>query len=415
MLAVALISLFVVPMSELLASMRFDQKVEPEKYYWMDKFLKAKIGGKDGGTFPGGRLSYEFHLTDVVGKKSCRRFNWRNKTMHEVTLNGTQTLAKKIGTSSLPTAVGILDDNIVLTTNSSSITLDDIFVFKPDAVSGDTLTDISSLNIGPGIADMSIAGRTAYVANTSVQSQAIAIDLHDPSRPTIKRTFTFPGSNSATSPISKRVIVYGSNIIIGTEKSTLPEIEIFNIDTGALLSTINTEFGINRLFAAGNKLIVLGPTDPELNVYDMTPLLLPSLPLPQTLTKSAYYDAPGGSGNGRSADIAGDRIIFGRSKGGNELEVMKSVTEVQEEINTYKLSASVDNVITDTDQTLVFTSDSSRELQVFENEKDASGNVTALNKVAEFNLPARTADAVCVGDKLYVALQSPVTPLVIIR
>jgi hypothetical protein len=79
-----------------------------------------------------------------------------------------------------------------------------------------------------------------------------------------------------------------------------------------------------------------------------------------------------------------------------------------------KISASIDNIISDERQILVFTSDPARELMVYAPLQNDAGDIVSLSKTAEYDLPARTADAVCVGDKLYVALQSQITPLLVL-
>ncbi len=416
MIAVALVAIFIVPMSELLFSMnRSVQKVPV--YEWYDKFISVDDSLRSFAS-----------TEDSLGKKSCRYFNAAAQGGSGVSVHvpifqpgsAGQTLAQVLGTSSLPTSITVLGNYILMGTNSSSTTLPDFIVMKKQpSGAGSTgepvLYVVATLDTGPGVADMAVTGTAAYVADTSANYQATALSLADPEHPAILRKFVIPGANSATSPIAKRLITYGPFLILGTEKSTLPEVAVFNSVTGAFVASINTEFGINRLFAAHQKFFVLGPSNPELDVYNTSST--PSGGL--SLLYAGSYDAPGGSGNGRSIDIFGNTLVFGRSKGGNELELLSfSAIDTAgagqwNATASLKLSASIDNVIADKEQVFVFTSDPLRELMIFKPELNSEG-FTNLRKIADVDLPARTASAVCDGPVLYVALQSNEVPLVAI-
>ncbi len=196
MIAIGLIAIFIVPMISLLSSMRFSiggMAYASSTPTWYDKFISIDEAGNTNIS------TSTSTLKDIVGKRSCRNFNWQSAIVTEPVFADGITLSQKMGTSSLPTAVGLLGKYLIITTNSSSTTDPDIFVLRinnsgiPNAPP--TFTIVSALDIGPGLADMFIAEYTAFVADTSVKDQAKAIDLADPEHPVVGRAYTFPGSN----------------------------------------------------------------------------------------------------------------------------------------------------------------------------------------------------------------------------
>lgn len=416
-ITVGIFIVFILPTSELLYSMNHTVKTS-DNYFWHSKFLLADDSLK----------SYK-NIDNIVGKKSCEFFI-ENNDMQNIQVHNFNSvkneLVKFVGTSSLPTSIQVVESNLLLTMNSSSTTEPDFFIFNKVLSGNDTFSLISSLDTGPGIASMYTAGFVAYVADMSVNHQVTAISIFKPEQPVVLKTFTFPSSSSATSPIAKRVAVYGQYIIIGTEKSTLPEIEIFDIKSNKLTATINTEFGINSLYINNNQLIVLGPSNPELNVYDLSVLyekstsddsLIPisstQINLPITLTTIFSYDAPGGSGNGRSIDVYAENAIFGRSEGGEELSVLNGFSNKNiSSLHDIKINASVDTVVAEGSYVFVFTADPNKELMIFSTKLDDKGNIASLVKVRDINLPARVADFVCDNSFLYIALQSNTVPVV---
>jgi hypothetical protein len=196
-------------------------------------------------------------------------------------------------TSTLATGLSLIGPNIIASVDSSSTTLEDFIVYGYENIS---LLRRSLVDTGPGYLGIASDGYNLYLANTSVNSQAHLLNSSfiqellsgtvgtiqridpEPSSPTeILKSFKFSGANSSTSPITKKIIKHGDLLVAGTQKTSLDEIHIFDANSGGILSSINTEYGINAMAIYGNHLIILGPQDPEIQIYDVNNPAQPTL------------------------------------------------------------------------------------------------------------------------------------------
>jgi len=314
---------------------------------------------------------------ELQGQRSCKDFDISNLKTRYFT---SQELG--IGTTSIPTGVKMIGNILYVSLNSSSTTDPDLVLYRSER---EHLTKVSSLNTGPGASDMAAAGLTVFLANTSVNSQAQMIDVSNELNPRLVRSYIIPGSNSVTSPISKKIFVYKNLLYVGTEKSTLPELYSFDIKTGIAHSFINTEYGINGLYVRDGKLYVLSPKDPELEIFNI-----------DTMEKVDAFDAPQSLGNGRSIYMSGEHMFFGRSRGDNELY------DIPKNIFTH-IGASVDHILSTLDTVYIFTSSPQERVKSFD---------TSLILKSKLSLAERISSVVCTDDGFFLALQSTSTPLV---
>ncbi len=423
LLAVALSAVFVFPMLGFLQSIQpgfiekrlgFIWSDDPlhETVHVYDKFLNSSR--KELGQEKLPALS-QIVLYNARGVNSCRDFDPVGATVKII-----QSSDIHMSSTSIPTQIKALGNELLLAVNSSSTTEPDLMIFE---ASNDKLTYKSSIDFGPGAIDMNIQGYYAYIANMSVLSQAKSVDLSGNTK-AVKMNFLIPGSNSTTTPISKKIVGYKNLLIVGTEKSLLPEIAVFDASMGKYIAYIDTEYGINSLMARNDKLIVLGPSNPEMEIYDLMPALEDNIQTPRKLEKIHEYDAVGGSGNGRSMDVLGDFLVFGRTKGGEELQLLSvpifepkgvsTTSSTTKILASKKINASVDAVIADAENILVFAFDAVRELQIYQQKNSVLFGGVGLEKIAEFDLPNRVAGAVCINKSLFVAIKDSQYPLAII-
>jgi hypothetical protein len=121
------------------------------------------------------------------------------------------------------------------------------------------------------------------------------------------------------------------------------------------------------------------------------------------LVPIAQYDAPGGSGNGKSIDIFNTDIYLGRTLGGNELMKLDSYLLP---LHDARIGATVDGIISSRDFLYVLTSNSEKELQVWRK--------SDLTLSQTIDLPSRALGIGCSGQYLYVAMGTK-TPLLIFK
>lgn len=325
-----------------------------------------------------------------------------------------------ISTSTVLTGAVIIGEKLYLGANSSSTTDPDIFVYdilpsygSPQdmyalstiftnilgGVSRPTLLLTYAKDIGPG--SLSIQGKGAHIisANTGVKSQVDIIDTEFVNQ----KSFVIPGSNSNTSPLTKAVLYAGKNLIVATEKSVLPEIVFFDIDNGQVLRTIETAYGVTDMLLFDNKLIVAGPRDPEIEVFDVKFLSDANTANNNFGQRIGQYDLPGGSGNAKVLSLFGNTLLVGRTKGGNEfvaleMNMFESENDIKESWNK-KIGWSIDSLLQFEQYTLLFTADEYKEFQVYE----LFDSQPMLRSVLD--LPSRVTSALCFKNTVWATLR----------
>jgi hypothetical protein len=332
-------------------------------------------------------------------------------------------------TSTLATGLSLIGSNIVASVDSSSTTLEDVIVYE---YKDRSLFRKSSIDISPGYLAVIPDGYNLHFANTSVNSQAhllegsfvkdmlmgtvgtiqrINTDINpgDANPTNIIKSFRFSGANSSTSPITKKFLRHGDLIVVGTQKTSLDEIHIFDASTGVVLSSINTEYGINAMDIYDSHLIILGPQDPEIQIYNVRNPTQPTL--------VSEYDLKGGSGNGRSIDIFGDRLYIGRSKGGEELMVFETISIVNDQglvqVASEKVGHSIDALIPHRDFAMLFTSNQHGEVYMARLEKGVTGESISLENLT-INLEGRVSDYICVSDDIILSILNTEYPFAIL-
>lgn len=286
------------------------------------------------------------------------------------------------------TAMFVRGSRIFLTANSASTTDPDFYSISITIKENPTVE--SKIHTGPGLSSISVLGYMAFVSNTSVNSQAQAIDISN--EPQLVWSFKVPGSQGTSTALGKVIVSDGNVVYLGTAKNHGEELYAISASTGVRLNSYELSSGVNGLFLNNSKLYVSSPVDPELLVFDTA------------LKSIGQYDATGGSGNGKSIEVVNEDIYLGRTLGGNELI---KLTDKLTKVVDVKIGATVDAMIASKNQLYVLTGHSQKELQVWNTE----GGLT-LNQTVD--LPARAVALGCSGEYLYVALNTH-EPLMIFK
>jgi hypothetical protein len=143
-------------------------------------------------------------------------------------VSSTTSAALPISSSNLITNLSVKDGFAYVSTKSSSSTDPDFFIFDITEITNPKL--ISSLNTGPGIAAISLAGPYIFAANESSINQLQIIDIHDRSRPLIISQAKVPlDIASSTRPNASAIFYDRGFIYLGTEKGDSPELTIWNV------------------------------------------------------------------------------------------------------------------------------------------------------------------------------------------
>ncbi len=315
-----------------------------------------------------------------------------------------------MSTSTTVTGTAIIGNNIFLSANSASTTEPDLYMYSvtTSLYNRDGIFDSKPAvslqkfqDTGPGISSLQIRGMYAISANTGVKSQVDIFRIQETSNTGVnintnaiwnKDSYVIPGSNSSTTPLTKVVLYASGKIIVGTEKSVLPEIVIFDIASREVLATLETNYGINDMILIGHNLVVAGPRDPEIEIYNL-----------ETLQKVNQYDLLGGSGNAKVLGIFGDVLYVGRTKGGDEFVMLQ--IDIRDDFkltpvfNT-KIKWSVDTLLKYGEYTILTTADEYNEFQLYR------GNVSPT-LVSQIDLPSRVSSATCFKNSIWMSFKNP--------
>jgi hypothetical protein len=323
-----------------------------------------------------------------------------------------------IGTTSAITKIRAMNGYIFLALNSASSSDPDILSTSLQDIIENPLNMVTSkINTGPGLADIVLVKNTIFAADTSVTNTIQKI-VHKEDGLSLLSKFYIPKLSDTFIAVAKSTEIFGKYVLVGLEKNIGPEIYFYNQETGQVIASIETGYGITSMKVRGNRLFVLGPTDPELEVFEIQ-----NTPESTTLEiqKTTPYDAPGYSGNGRSVAFFGDDLIFGRSRGGEELNILSIFridpgndlgTTAPVLSKSLKVGASIDSIIAASTSVFQVTSDKDKEFQLIAHGIDKQG---APHIAGYIDLPARANDFMCIGDAVLVGSLDPLYALVVIK
>jgi hypothetical protein len=332
------------------------------------------------------------------------------------------------------TGLSFVGNSLLASADSASTTLPDVYSFtvdtliysstspftKPALYTDNSLKPNLSMtmseNTGPGASYIQSSGMRVIVSNTGVKNQAsvfkVLLDTDSSADRSIVNGISkafdliIPGSNSSTTPITKVILYAHGKIFLGTEKSVLPEISVFNAYTGQFEQSIEVGYGINDMLIVDDLLIVAGPRDPEIEVFSIS-----------TMSKVGEYDLPSGSGNAKVLNIFGDNLYVGRTKGGDEFTVLKISRQNQSPVSPFspiftpvfktKIKWSIDSILKSDEYTMLFTADDYFEFQIFERTGDGV-DITNAEHVLRYkmDLPDRVSNVACMKNAVWMTFKN---------
>ncbi|MDE2188797.1 MAG: hypothetical protein KGJ35_03675 [Patescibacteria group bacterium] len=209
------------------------------------------------------------------------------------------------------TGLVVKDNYAYLSTDSNISSEPDFFIFDLSNMTQPRM--IGSLDTGPGLSGLVIAGPYAYVANKSSANQLQIIDIHNRNHPIPVSEAKVPLDNaSSTRPYASAVAYDRGFIYLGTEKGDSPELTIWNVadpahpilagrfEIGSIVKSIAVDHDRAFVASAGMNQIM------SFDIHDQTrPILLWTSAPPGWATQS-----------GQIIDIFENNISLGRSTGG---------------------------------------------------------------------------------------------------
>ncbi len=176
-----------------------------------------------------------------------------------------------LGSGNISTGINSKNSIIYLTSDSPTQSQADFFIINAEDFLNPYI--ISSLNTGPGLASLAIAGPYAYVANTSSLSQLQIIDIHDRNFPHIVSQLKLPLPNASSTPPRANSIFYRNGYVyLGTNKWDGAEFNIIDVSNPLnpiLISSFETNTLINDIYVYENFAFLATSDENQMRIIDI--------------------------------------------------------------------------------------------------------------------------------------------------
>ncbi len=341
------------------------------------------------------------NIDHALGSSSCNPFISYvfGSTTHANIYHSTISFAAR----NIPTALYTRNGYAYITTDSSTSSDPDFYIVSLSATSSEV---ISSLQTGPGLLSVVVAGNYAYVGNSSVNSQLQVIDISNPYSPTLVSSYKLPGNYNDATTVGFHLFFDSHKIYLATKKSQIEELHVIDVsDPYHPIKIAAAEIGaqINNIDVVEGHIYIATPLNEELQEYTLHG---------NVLLKVRGYDAPKGSGNGQVSLVRGSRVVLGRSLGDKELYFLQSSSSnAFDVLYATSVAASIDQLFLRGDLLVAVTSDSGSHLRFYHVSNDSK--LVTLSQ--SFSLPttARSVGFDC-DNEYFLTLTSEPTPLYII-
>jgi hypothetical protein len=252
-------------------------------------------------------------------------------------------------------------------------------------------TIIGKLNTGPGLSSLTVVNDYAFVGNTSINGQLQIIDISSPAAPVLKKTFKLPGSYTDNTTIANTLTYDSGKVYLGTQKSQITELHIIDVSEVATpleLGSYEINAGINSLLVRDGLVYVASPATEEIKIIDASD--------PSSLYQLGNFDAPGGSGNGKSLNAIDNTLALGRTVGGQELYQLNLVDPLRPSLLSARdLNTSINALAASPTWLFLGTTDAVKTLQIW----NTNPSQFSLNKY--LHLPDKATALACGLNRLY--------------
>lgn len=221
----------------------------------MDNFINNSIISPDLNIFKYGNDSHSISIepfeiikSDLIGswgRDSCMPRLYFDQSKIQYSNRGVD-----LGSGNKSTDLEVRNNIIYLTADSPYASSPDFYII--DAVDRLNPIIISSLNTGPGLNSLEIAGPYSYVANSGTTAQLQIIDLHDRTTPLLISKFKLPLPQASTTPPFGVSIFFSRGFIyLGTTKWDGNEfniIDVTNPHAPFLVGSFETNTLVNDIY-----------------------------------------------------------------------------------------------------------------------------------------------------------------------
>jgi hypothetical protein len=205
----------------------------------------------------------------------------------------------------VPTDIDMRGHFAYVSSNDSRASSSDFFIV--DMSDRDDIKVLSSLDTGPGVEAVHVAGNFAYLANTSVNAQLQIVDITDKSHPFVVHSYKLPGLYTGTLPTGLSLSYYKKYVLLGTIKNS--GAEFYSIDVSGmprLVDQFEIGSGVNDIQSYRGKVYVASPHQEEVKSFLVSNSGM--------LSYVSGYNDPGSTGNGKSLSVFLEEVVVGKTQ-----------------------------------------------------------------------------------------------------
>ncbi len=348
--------------------------------------------------------SYEYEQSEISGFMGQGN-NEINGSMGSTTIDFQITTIHLPVDPTLPLTDLEVRNGIAYVSADSNVSADpDFFIFDIKDLSN--VRQISSLNTGPGLSSLALAGKRVYASAPSTVAQLHTIRLDSLSAPVLENKYRLSLPYATATPALGSSIFYDAGIVyLGTEKWDGEEWNVIDVSRPTAPAKLNGyEIGskVNDIFyyrglsnglevnytyvtaSSRDQLLVFDTTDPDLNQ------------LVQTFSPSGWERQ-----EGKVVSLFEQRLGFGRTTGGFDLssdhEVFIWATTSSSTLTNFvsvNSQGGVYGFLQDRSRVYLATRQLDKELQVLD--------LDLSTTTASFALPIAPQVMTCDGDFIYI-------------
>ena len=287
----------------------------------------------------------------------------------------------------------IRDGVAYISSDSSTASDPDLFVIDFRDIARPKV--LSSINTGPGISAITLAGNRVFAAADSTSAQLHVIRLEDatgiapgPTSLVLEKKYKLPLPEASTTPShGSAIFFYKNKIYLGTDKwdgEELSIIDVTDLVNPAKISGFETNGKVKDIFVHSGFVYVAGSDQQQfrtLNVSDPTnPRIVSSL-------------SPSGWSRqeGTAISLFENAVDFGRTSGGFNIVADPEFLTASSSID---IPGGVYGIIQDRFHTYLATRQIDKEVQMFIN-----GSSTPI---LAFSLPVAPQKMTCDGNRIYI-------------
>ena len=284
-----------------------------------------------------------------------------------------------------------------VSSDSSTASDSDLFVININNSISPTL--ISSINTGPGISTISLAGQRIFAAVASTAGQLHIIRFDGLDNPVLEKKYKLPPPYAtATQPLASSIFYNMSKIYLGTEKWDGQELSIIDISNPLQPNKIGgfeTGSKINDIFVNGGIIYIAGSDE---NQFQTISIVDPTSP--------SHIESFNPSGwqrqTGKFVSLFEDDFFLGRTSGGFNIANDHELFSGFNNLNSIDIAGGVYGIVTDRKYIYLATRELNKEFQILDKN-------LALSTAFYFSLPVAPQAMTCDHNKLFIlAATAPV-------